>query len=504
MPLGEGTADDGVREREGAVLSAAASVVTTSAWARRVLLQLYSLPGDRVHVAEPGVDAAELAPGTATAGALLSVAAVIPGKGHDVLLDALATLTGLRWQCLCVGSLERDPAFVERLRRRVAAGGMDGRVRFSGPQAGAELAGSYSAADVLVLPSRAETYGMVVTEALARGLPVVAADVGGVPEALGHGADGVRPGLLVPPDDAAALARRAASLARGRRPAPAVAARGARAARVARRLVDDHLRRGRRPRGGGAMTVEAIRVSPAWLDLRERADAAARSRELVWHLRRRLPAGGPLSIHDLGCGSGAMGRWLAPLLPGPQHWVLHDRDPDLLALAEADQPGPAADGAAVTVETRLSDVTRLGRDELAGATLITASALLDLLTADELVGAGPRVRRSRVPGAAHALRHRSRPAGSRRIRSTRAWRPRSMRTSAARHRAGACSARMPSRPPQTGSAGWGPRSSSGRARGASAPPTPAWPSSGSPVGSAPRASRSPRWPPTPISIDAGV
>jgi glycosyltransferase involved in cell wall biosynthesis len=205
MPLGEGTADDGVREREGAVLSAAASVVTTSAWARRVLLQLYSLPVDRVQVAEPGVDAAELAPGTATAGALLSVAAVIPGKGHDVLLDALATLTGLRWQCLCVGSLERDPIFVERLRRRVAAGGMDGRVRFSGPQAGAELAGSYSTADVLVLPSRAETYGMVVTEALARGLPVVAAEVGGVPEALGHGADCVRPGVLVPPGDAAAL-----------------------------------------------------------------------------------------------------------------------------------------------------------------------------------------------------------------------------------------------------------------------------------------------------------
>jgi glycosyltransferase involved in cell wall biosynthesis len=205
MPLGEGTADDRVREREGAVLSAAASVVTTSAWARRALLQLYSLPGDRVEVAEPGVDAAELAPGTATAGALLSVAAVIPGKGHDVLVDALATLTGLRWQCLCVGSLERDPIFVDRLRRRVAAGGMDGRVRFSGPQAGTALARSYTAADVLVLPSRAETYGMVVAEALARGLPVVAAHVGGVSEALGHGAGGVRPGLLVPPDDAAAL-----------------------------------------------------------------------------------------------------------------------------------------------------------------------------------------------------------------------------------------------------------------------------------------------------------
>jgi hypothetical protein len=133
-------------------------------------------------------------------------------------------------------------------------------------------------------------------------------------------------------------------------------------------------------------TGEAIRVSPEWFDLRESADAAARSRDLVRHLRRRLTADGPLAIHDLGCGSGAMGRWLAPLLSGPQHWVLHDRDPDLLTLARAHQPGPAADGSAVTVETRLSDVTWLGRDELADATLITASALLDLLTADELVG----------------------------------------------------------------------------------------------------------------------
>ena len=126
-------------------------------------------------------------------------------------------------------------------------------------------------------------------------------------------------------------------------------------------------------------TVEAIRVSPEWLDLRESADAAARSLDLVRQLRRRLPAGGPLVVHDLASGSGSMGRWLAPQLSGPQHWVLHDRDPDLLALAKANQPGPAA-----TVETRLSDVTRLGADELAGASLITASALLDLLTEEEL------------------------------------------------------------------------------------------------------------------------
>jgi hypothetical protein len=81
-----------------------------------------------------------------------------------------------------------------------------------------------------------------------------------------------------------------------------------------------------------------------------------------------------------------MGRWLAPLLPGPQLWVLHDRDADLIDVAAADLPGPAADGSPVAVETSLSDITRLEAAELFGASLVTASALLDLLTEDELVG----------------------------------------------------------------------------------------------------------------------
>jgi glycosyltransferase involved in cell wall biosynthesis len=206
MPLGHGAAGDGVRAREAAVLSAAACVVATSGWGARRLQELYSLPDERLHVAEPGVDAADLAPGTATSGAFLTVGAVIPGKGHDVLLAALGTMTARRWQCLCVGSMERDRSFAEELRRRVVDGGLGERVRFPGARTGADLATSYGASDLLVLASRSETYGMVVTEALARGLPVVAADVGGVPDALGHGAGGTRPGLLVPPGDPAALA----------------------------------------------------------------------------------------------------------------------------------------------------------------------------------------------------------------------------------------------------------------------------------------------------------
>jgi hypothetical protein len=134
------------------------------------------------------------------------------------------------------------------------------------------------------------------------------------------------------------------------------------------------------------MTATAVRVSPEWLALREPADAAARSAELADRLAERLRAAGRLVIHDLGGGSGAMGRWLAPRLPGPQHWVVHDRDPGLLARTVADPPGPAGDRSPVTVEARASDIARLGPDDLAGATVIVASALLDMLTAEELAG----------------------------------------------------------------------------------------------------------------------
>jgi hypothetical protein len=132
------------------------------------------------------------------------------------------------------------------------------------------------------------------------------------------------------------------------------------------------------------MIAKAVKTSPEWLVLREPADAAARSAELAERLGRHLPKGGRLVIHDLGAGSGAMGRWLAPRLPGPQHWVVHDRDADLLQLAVAAPPAAAADGAAVTVEARRSDITRLAPGALADASLIVASALLDMLTADEL------------------------------------------------------------------------------------------------------------------------
>lgn len=126
------------------------------------------------------------------------------------------------------------------------------------------------------------------------------------------------------------------------------------------------------------------RVSPGWLALREPADAVARASELAEALARALPARGRRTIHDLGCGTGAMGRWLAPRLPGRQHWIGHDHDADLLASAAAGPPGPAADGATVTLELRRTELAQLDERDVAEASLITASALLDLLSEDEL------------------------------------------------------------------------------------------------------------------------
>jgi glycosyltransferase involved in cell wall biosynthesis len=207
MPLGHRPADDAAhdtRMRERTVLSAAAAVVTTSAWSRRRLLGLYPLSADRVHVARPGVHAADLASGTASGAALLCVAAVTFEKGHDVLLDALRSVCELPWHCVCVGSVERDPAFVEGIRRRALDAGLADRVHLPGPRTGADLDRTYAAADLMVLATRSETYGMVVTEALARGLPVVATEVGGLTEAMGCGAD-ARPGLLVAPENPVAF-----------------------------------------------------------------------------------------------------------------------------------------------------------------------------------------------------------------------------------------------------------------------------------------------------------
>jgi glycosyltransferase involved in cell wall biosynthesis len=200
LPWGHGSRAH--RDAESAMLRSVAAVVTTSEWTRTWLVEEYAVPPERVTVAVPAADPADLAPGTPAGGGLLCVGAVTRTKGHDLLLDALAGVDG-PWELTSVGSTDVDPGFAATVRQQAVR--LGGRVTFTGPLLGADLDAAYRRADVLVLASRTETYGMVVTEALARGLPVLATDTGGVSEALGTTTDGRLPGLLVPADDVGAL-----------------------------------------------------------------------------------------------------------------------------------------------------------------------------------------------------------------------------------------------------------------------------------------------------------
>ncbi|WP_329222499.1 glycosyltransferase family 4 protein [Streptomyces sp. NBC_01485] len=237
LPLGDerGIAPEVAAEldaKERAVLRAVPAVVATSDWAVRRLVSHHGLAPERVHVAAPGADIAPLASGTDGVSRLLCVAAVTPRKGQHRLVEALAAARDLPWSCVCVGGLGQDPEYVAHLRGLIAKYGLEDRLELAGPKAGAQLDAAYAAADLMVLTSYAETYGMAVTEALARGIPVLATDVGGLPEAVGRAPDGGVPGILVPPEDPAALAaelrgwfgeadvrRRLKAAARGRRAA---------------------------------------------------------------------------------------------------------------------------------------------------------------------------------------------------------------------------------------------------------------------------------------------
>ena len=190
LPLGVGR--PAARRAERDVVAAARTVVATSAWTSGWLVRHYGLAD--VVTAPPGADPAPVAAGSGTGGAMLCVGRASRDKGYDVLVGALESLGDLAWTCDWVGPVDD------------ASPGPVGLVGLVGPLPPAAVAERYAGADLVVLPSRVETYGMVLTEALARGVPVLASDVGGVREAVGEASDGRRPGLLVPPGDPGALA----------------------------------------------------------------------------------------------------------------------------------------------------------------------------------------------------------------------------------------------------------------------------------------------------------
>lgn len=194
--------DGALSDDQAAALRAARRIVATSSWTRCELLEQDIADARRIVVARPGVDPAPATRTSARGGRLLSVAAVAPHKGHDLLVHALTGFSDRDdWTCTFVGSLEVDPGFVQALREQLDSVGLGDRVRFAGVLSGRELAAAYAAADLMVLPSRTESYGMAVAEALAHGVPVLATAVGGLPEAIAV----PQAAALVPPDDVWAL-----------------------------------------------------------------------------------------------------------------------------------------------------------------------------------------------------------------------------------------------------------------------------------------------------------
>ena len=185
---------------EEKALTAAVGVVVTSP--RTVgAVQDLGFPGDRIVVVEPGTESAEPAKGSGGGPLhLLCVASVVPRKGYDTLLDALASLMHLDWTLTIVGSLDREAAYASEIAARCGAAPFNQRVTLAGELAGAALESQYVAADLFVLPTHYEGYGMVIAEAVARAIPVVSTKTGAIESLVGDSA-----GVLVPPGDAASL-----------------------------------------------------------------------------------------------------------------------------------------------------------------------------------------------------------------------------------------------------------------------------------------------------------
>jgi glycosyltransferase involved in cell wall biosynthesis len=175
-------------------------VIVTSHSTRQMLLAC-GLESEQISVIEPGTDEAPLASrGRDALVKMLCVATINPGKGHDLLVEALAPLTPLPWHLTCVGSTTRYPAAVAQLRTGLQQLGLSERVTLVGEIEAAALSGFFLNADLFVLPTRFESYGMAVAEALAHGLPVVSTRTGAIPALVGSQA-----GLLVEPGDLDAL-----------------------------------------------------------------------------------------------------------------------------------------------------------------------------------------------------------------------------------------------------------------------------------------------------------
>ncbi|HDZ47302.1 hypothetical protein LCGC14_0027020 [marine sediment metagenome] len=392
-PLGDELGLDAVDQQrfhrsELSALAAAARIIVTSHFTARRLPELaahYGLPlNANVVVVEPGVAQAPISPAAEAGEALrlLCVATLTPRKGQDVLVKALAGVAGDHWQCDCYGAA-RDPEFTQRVAQLIEQHDLQSRVYLHGECDSETLESAYRNAHALVLPSWYEGYGMVITEALAHGLPVITTTGGALRDTLPASA-----GLSVEPGDSEALQdvlSRFCHDAELRQQLRQGAAK-------ARNELSDWQEAGAAFAGALTARPDLIQSSVPlragsqfaadWLTLREEADFASRSQPIAqlaseWLSERTQT---PL-VADLGCGRGSNMRFLAPRLGGPQRWKLIDHDPVLLEQAEQrvvdlrdaqDQP--------VVVETHCGSLEAFEQIPLDGVDLVTASALLDLVS----------------------------------------------------------------------------------------------------------------------------
>ncbi len=190
---------------ETAALSRADHIVVTSAMTKAIVEANYAVPAEKITVAEPGTEAAPRATGTGTPLQLLAVGSVVPRKGYAVLIEALRGLVAHHWH-LTIAGAARDPHELAQVEAAIATAGLAERITLAGAVDDAALASLYAKADLFVMPSLFEGYGMVLAEAMARGLPIVCTTGGAAAETVPDGA-----GLKVPPGDASAFA---AALAR--------------------------------------------------------------------------------------------------------------------------------------------------------------------------------------------------------------------------------------------------------------------------------------------------
>lgn len=196
-------------QREAAALRYARAIITTSPATKRLLAADFGVEEARITVAPPGVDPAPRARGGAPGAPLqlVAVGSIVPRKGYDVLVEALAPLRDRDWRLTIIGSPDRAPDTTRNLTARIAAAGLSDRILLAGAVDDAALAETYDRADLFVMPSLFEGYGMVLTEALARGLPIICTTGGAAAETVPDAA-----ALKIAPGDAEALAKALAEL----------------------------------------------------------------------------------------------------------------------------------------------------------------------------------------------------------------------------------------------------------------------------------------------------